>query len=252
VTLAGEVAVVTGGSRGVGRAAAEALERAGARVAAWGRADADVTDAAAVERAVERVRRELGEPTLLVTAAGTANAIGPAWELAPADWWADVESNLLGTYHAVRAVLPRMLERDAGRILLVSSYVAARPSPYLSAYAAAKAGVVSLAEGLAAATADTAVRVFAVTPGRVRTDMTRHMVESETGRRWLPEMQRGEWLDAGRFTDLVLFLASGRGDALSGRFLHALDDVDELVRRTEEIEREELYAPRLRRLPPPD
>ena len=241
--LEGQVAIVTGGSRGVGQVVAEALEREGAKVAAWGRADADVTEAAAVEAAVAGVEADVGPPTLLVTAAGTANALGPPWELSPEEWWADVESNLLGTYNAVRAVLPGMLERDAGRILLVSSYVALRPSPYVSAYAAAKAGVVSLAEALAAATAETAVRVFAVSPGRVRTDMTTHMLESG----WFPDLKQGEWLEPTRFADLVLFLASGRGDALAGRFLHALDDHEELARRADQIRRDDLYTPRLTR-----
>jgi 3-oxoacyl-[acyl-carrier protein] reductase len=238
-----KVAIVTGGSRGVGRAAAEALKREGWAVAAWGRADADVTDAAAVDAAAARAEAELGPATLLVTAAGTANAIGPAWEQAPAEWWGDVESNLLGTYNAVRAVLPGMLERNEGRLLLVSSYVAVRPSPYQSAYAAAKAGILSLAEGLAAATAETNVRVFAVTPGRVRTDMTEQLLASG----WLPELDQGEWLEPERFADLVLFLASGRGDALAGRFLHALDDMEALVGRASEITGDQLYVPRLRR-----
>jgi 3-oxoacyl-[acyl-carrier protein] reductase len=238
------VAIVTGGSRGVGRATAEALEGEGWQVAAWGRADVDVTDAGAVEEAVTRAEAELGPPTVLVTAAGTANAIGSAWELAPDEWWADVESNLRGTYNAVRAVLPGMLDRNEGRLLLVSSYVALRPSPQASAYAAAKAGIVSLAEALAASTAPTGVRVFAVTPGRVRTDMTESFLAS--GR--FPELEQGDWLEPERFARLVLFLASGRGDALAGRFLHALDDADDLVRRVGEIRRADLYAPRLRRL----
>jgi NAD(P)-dependent dehydrogenase (short-subunit alcohol dehydrogenase family) len=239
-----KVAIVTGGSRGVGRATAEALEREGWAVAAWGRADADVTDAAAVESAVAKAERELGPPTLLVTAAGTANAIGPAWEISPQEWWSDVESNLLGTYNAVRAVLPGMLERNEGRLLLVSSYVAVRPSPYLSAYAAAKAGILSLAEGLAAATAETNVRAFAVTPGRVRTDMTEQLLRSG----WLPELEEGDWLEPERFTRLVLFLASGQGDALAGRFLHALEPQAKLVAAAGEIAARDLYTPRLGRL----
>lgn len=75
-----------------------------------------------------------------------------------------------------------------------------------------------------------------------------HLMESEAGRRWLPEVGRsGRWVEPERVAHLVVFLATGAGDALHGRFLHALDDLDELVARSEEIVREDLFTPRLRR-----
>ncbi len=91
--------------------------------------------------------------------------------------------------------------------------------------------------------------MFAVTPGFVDTQLTRRLRESAAGRRWLPEAQGREPLDTDLFTTLVVSLALGHADALSGRFLHALDDLDVLLARLDEIDREGLYALRLRRLP---
>jgi NAD(P)-dependent dehydrogenase (short-subunit alcohol dehydrogenase family) len=258
--LAGQVALVTGGSRGVGRAVVEALRAAGATVAAASRSarrvpgalslQMDVTDRASVDAGVERVERELGPITLLVNNAGSAAPIGPAWSVDAAEWWADVEVSVRGTYLCVRDVLPRMLERAAGRVINVSSTVAVRPSPYLSGYGAAKAAVLNLTESLAAETAGRGVFVFAVTPGRVRTELTEPMVESPEGRRFLPHLQSGRWLEPELGAQLVVQLAAGGADVLSGRFLHALDDLEALVQQASEIVRDDLYVARLRTLPP--
>ena len=262
------VALVTGGGRGVGRVIARALARAGYAVAVASRTQseldetvalieaaggtaaaraADVTDRDAVDRVVGDVRSELGEIELLVNNAGTAQAIGPAWEVEPDSWWRDIESNLLSAFLCTRAVVPAMVERGGGRVLNVSSYVAVRPSPYLSSYAAAKAAVVSFSEGLAAALAEHGVPVFTITPGLFRSDLVEHLMTSEEGRKWLPEVGHGRWVEPERVEQLVLFLASGRGDALSGRFLHALDDFEELAERADEIRRNNLFAVRLLR-----
>jgi NAD(P)-dependent dehydrogenase (short-subunit alcohol dehydrogenase family) len=263
------VALVTGGGRGAGRVMAEALAAAGfavcvvartateveetahALVSGGGRAiavTADATDPGAVERAVSEAEERLGPIDVLVNNAGRAHAIGPVWEVDPADWWRDVEVNVRSAFLCARAVLPGMLERGTGRILNVSSYVALRPTPYISAYAAAKAAVLSLTEALAASVGDTGVRVFALTPGLFESELMRHLMESEAGQRWLPGIGRGRrWVEPERVARLVVFLATGKGDALHGRFLHALDDLDELVARSEEIAREDLFTPRLRR-----
>jgi NAD(P)-dependent dehydrogenase (short-subunit alcohol dehydrogenase family) len=261
VTLAGQVALVTGAGRGVGRAIAARLAEKGAAVALVARTAAeieaaaaglpralavaaDVADETAVEAAVARTEAELGPVSLLVAAAGMAEAVGPAWEADPAAWRHDVETSLVGSFLCARAVLPAMVERGAGRIVLVASHAAVRPAPFLSAYAAAKAGVVALAEALAAETRPHGLAVFAVTPGFVETGLTQRLAESG----WHDELAGRKGLDPRRAADLVAALASGRADRLSGRFLHALDDLDELVAHADEIEREDLYAPRLRRL----
>jgi 3-oxoacyl-[acyl-carrier protein] reductase len=106
--------------------------------------------------------------------------------------------------------------------------------------------VFRLTEGVAEEAASHGVRVFSIGPGFVRTAMTKGVLE--TG--WLPEMQAvpaDAWMGPERVADLVVLIATGRADALSGRFLYALDDVDDPIRRTEEICREDLYTVRLRK-----
>ena len=93
------------------------------------------------------------------------------------------------------------------------------------------------------------IRVFVVTPGFVHIELTGRMSESPEGRRWLPEAASPVGLDLALFVRLTGRVALGGADALNGRFLHALDDRDELLCRIDEIERDELHVPRLRRLP---
>ena len=250
-------AIVTGSSRGVGLAIARALKAAEHEVALVARSEselaaaatelgalavaADIRDPVAVEKAVTRVERELGPVDLLVNNAGTLAAIGPLWEVDPGDWWLDVETSLRGALLCSQAVLPGMLERGRGRIVNISSYAAIRPSPDQSGYAAAKAALLSLTESLAASTAERGLAVFAISPGFVRTAMTDRLRES------FPEAGSGGEVDAARAGELVAFLASGAADGLSGRFLHALDDVEDLARRADEIVRDDFYVMRLRK-----
>ena len=264
------VALVTGASRGIGRATALALADTGFAVGLVARsadaleetrrlveqqgagaavAAADVADPGAVRGAVDAIEACLGPIAVLVNNAGTLRAIGPLWEVDPDDWWLDVRTSLGGAFNLCRSVVPRMIERRAGRIVNVTSYAAVRPAPSETGYAVAKAGVASLTEALAASLADFGIAAFSVAPGFTRTELTRHLTESEAGRRWLPEVGQGRVVDAERSARLIALLASGAGDELSGRFLHALDDVETLLARIDEIRSAELYAPRLRRLP---
>ncbi len=140
--LAGQVAIVTGGGRGIGRAIAQALAAAGASVAgvarsadqlaetvssitsANGRAialTADVMDQSAIEHAVAQTEQQLGPVDLLVNNAGSLVAIGPLWEADPKEWWRDMEINLRGTFLCARAVLPSMVARRHGRIINTSA-----------------------------------------------------------------------------------------------------------------------------------
>jgi NAD(P)-dependent dehydrogenase (short-subunit alcohol dehydrogenase family) len=262
------VAIVTGGGRGVGRAVAEALARQGARVVLAARTTpeldaaaaaiaefggralalpADVTDGDAVSRLVAESSREFGPPALLVNAAGSWNEIGPL-ENADADaWWRDVEVSLKGTFLCTRAVLPAMLAAGNGRIVNVSSYAAVSPRPYVTGYASAKAALLRLTDSLTVELAGRGVRVFAITPGFVRTRLVEQASSSEGGRRYLPELgERDDALSPELAGRLVVDIASGRLDSLCGRFLHVLDDTDDLLRRIDEIEREDLYVLRLR------
>jgi len=263
-------AVVTGGGRGIGRAIALALAEAGFPVAVLARsrleveatchqilerrgeafaATCDVRDSEAVIRAVARAEEELGPTGTLVNNAGTGLALGPLWTVDPDDWWTDVETTVRGAFNACRAVVPGFVERRSGRIVNVASYVAVRPAPYQTGYAAGKAALLSMTEALAASLAPHGVAVFAFTPGFVHTELTRRILETSAGREWLPEVGTGRVLAPDEGARMVVELARGRADVLSGRFLHALDDLDDLLRRIDEIEECDLYAPRLRRLP---
>jgi NAD(P)-dependent dehydrogenase (short-subunit alcohol dehydrogenase family) len=274
--LGGQVAIVTGGSRGIGLAIAKALaaecvavalvarsqeavgaaakniQAAGARAIAL---SADVTDQRSVAQIVEETVRQLGPVDLLINNAGSANAVGPVWEVDPETWWRDVTTNLRGTFLCARAVLPGMLARHRGRIVnVVSSFgihtrPESRPSPYVSAYSSSKAAVIVLTENLAAMTQAHGVHVFALRPGFVRTALLEEGAQSPAGRQWLPELQ--VVLDSDRLVPpehaarWAVFLASGEADSLSGRVLSVTYDMETLVGRSDDIRREGRYVLRL-------
>ncbi len=258
--LSGQVAIVTGAGRGIGRTVARALAGAGARVAlaarsreqldetaaliqhAGGQAIAiptDVADQAAVEQMVAATVQHLGPPDLLVNNAAIAHKEAALWELEADEWWRVLEVNLRGPFLCARAVLPSMLARQRGRIVNVASNVGGRPSPAGSAYSVSKAGLLRLSDCLAAMVEGRGVSVFAISPGLVHTAMTDPMSMFKD----LPE---SEWTPPERAGELCVFLATGAADRLSGRYIHVEDDVRDMVRRADEIEANDLYALRLR------
>jgi NAD(P)-dependent dehydrogenase (short-subunit alcohol dehydrogenase family) len=248
--LTGQVAIVTGGGRGIGQAIAIGLSSAGASVGvvarsadqiaetaghiaqAGGRAvaiPADVSDPETVERMVREVERALGPVTLLVNNAGLAGPIGPTWEADPGEWWRCLEINLRGPMLCSRAVLPGMVARGSGRIVNVASGAGTVAIPHLGAYVTSKTALIRLTEIIAAEAADHGVKVFAIEPGTVCTGMAEYALESEAGRRWMPWFrdifEQGRDVPPDHAARLVTLLASGRADALSGRFLTIYDDV---------------------------
>jgi 3-oxoacyl-[acyl-carrier protein] reductase len=250
--LLGQVALVTGGGRGIGRRVALELAEAGARVAVAARTageveetaaeagglaiECDVSDRASVEAAVARVEAELGPVDLLVANAGTSLDEQNAWELEPADWWRVFEVNVLGVYLCCRAVIPGMIERGRGRIVNVASGAAYLPGSTSTAYSASKAAVHRFSETLAGQLEPHGIPVFSISPGLVRTAMTDDFPDD------------APWTPPELAPRLVRALASGRLDALAGRYLHAEhDDVDDLAARAEEIVADDLNAIRLRR-----
>jgi NAD(P)-dependent dehydrogenase (short-subunit alcohol dehydrogenase family) len=208
----------------------------------------DVTDRAAVERAVAQAERELGPITLLVNNAAVATPVGPAWEVDPEAWWRTVEINLRGSFVCARAVLPGMIQQRAGRIVNIVAVAAYTTSPFMSAYGASKAGLVCFTDDLAAETREHGISVFAIRPGLVQTRMQDELSASPyiQGRRGTG---RGPALvPPERAAEAVVFVASGQADALSGRFVDVtVDDVADLARRADEIRRDDLLAMRLRR-----
>jgi NAD(P)-dependent dehydrogenase (short-subunit alcohol dehydrogenase family) len=270
-----QVALVTGGGRGIGRAFAQTLAAAGAKVAVAARSEdelartvalveeaggqalavpLDVTDQRAVEQAVARIERQLGPLALLVNNAGVSGPFDTVWDVDPDEWWRTMDINLRGSFLCARAVLPGMAARRCGRIINIASHAGVYRWPRASAYAISKAALVKLTENLAVETKRLGVAVFAVHPGIVTIGLTEAAVttadpESPFGRAmaWIrQQIEAGRAVPPERSADLVLRLASGQADALSGRYLTVDDDLDSLIERAAEIQRDDLYTLRLR------
>jgi NAD(P)-dependent dehydrogenase (short-subunit alcohol dehydrogenase family) len=132
-----------------------------------------------------------------------------------------------------------MLGRRRGRIVNIASGAGTHPIPSLSAYVTSKTGLIRFTENLAAEVEEYGVHVFAVQPGTVRTAMTEIVQHSEEARRWLPwlveKLEKGEVLPPERAGQLIVFLASGKADGLSGRFLAVEWEVEDLAWRAGEI-----------------
>jgi 3-oxoacyl-[acyl-carrier protein] reductase len=248
--LAG-VALVTGGGRGIGASIARELAAAGMSVAVAGRTAeqveavawelgglglvGDVSQWTEVEAWVRRTETELGPVDLLVANAGVGNQEGPTWEVPVEAWWRIFEINLLGVHLSCRAVIPGMLDRGKGRIVITGSGAAYLPGISRTAYAASKAAVCRYGETLAAELAGR-IPVFFFSPGLVRTEMTEDFGDD------------APWTPPELAPQLVRMLASGRADALAGRYLHAEhDDIEDLIRRADEVVENDLNAIRLQR-----
>ncbi len=251
-----EVALVTGGGRGIGRSIALELADAGFRVAVSARSADQVEETAReigglaltgdvsrredVEGWVARVEAELGPIDLLVNNAGIGGEQVPAWEDEPECWWRVFEVNVLGAFLCCRAVLPGMIERGRGRIVNVgsgASYLPVSGGDALgTSYGPSKAALGRLAETLAAQARPHGVFVFVISPGLVQTEMTSIFPDD------------APWTPPELAPRLVRVLASGRADALAGRYIHAEhDDIEDVIRRADEIVENDLNAIRLRR-----
>jgi 3-oxoacyl-[acyl-carrier protein] reductase len=250
-SLTDQVALVTGGGRGIGANIARELAAAGAKVAVSARTAeqveavaseigglavvADVTKRDEVEAMFAKVESELGPIDLLVANAGIGTGGGSTWEVDPEEWWRVLEVNMLGVHLSCRSVIPGMLERGRGRIVITGSGAAYLPGSSSTAYPSSKAAVCRYGETLANELRGR-IPVFVFSPGLVQTDMTSGFGDD------LP------WTPPELAPRLVHVLASGRADALVGRYIHAEhDDIEDLIARADEIEREDLNAIRLQR-----
>jgi NAD(P)-dependent dehydrogenase (short-subunit alcohol dehydrogenase family) len=251
--LAGQVAIVTGAGRGIGRAIAFELAAAGAAVACVARTTGEVDDTAAairqgggvataftadvvdrpsVEAMAAAAAASLGPPDILVNNAGTHHGIGPIWDVDPDDWWRDIETSILGLFLCSRAVLPDMLARGSGRIVNLSSGAATEPRPWSSGYAAAKTGAQRFTESVHLSLAGTGVRMFSLNPGPVLTPMNLRNRESPAWQRWYPSQRTIEYFPAEKAARYVRVLCTGRADHLAGRFLSTFDDLEAVITAT--------------------
>jgi NAD(P)-dependent dehydrogenase (short-subunit alcohol dehydrogenase family) len=270
VRLDGQVALITGAGRGIGRAIALALSEAGAALAVCARSQDDVSRVAEeiagrggqavamrcdvthrheVEDMVAEVEAVIGPVDLLVNNAAQAGPIGPIAATDPDEWWQALEVNLRGPLYCARAVLPGMLSRGHGRIVNVSSGAGFAAWPMVSAYSVSKAALYRLSENLAAETRGHGVTVFAISPGLVRTAMSESGLscsEPSVEQLFTDWFANQEDVPADVAATLVVYLASGAADALSGRNLDVSDDVAQMVTRAAEIEEHDLYVLRQR------
>jgi 2-dehydro-3-deoxy-L-rhamnonate dehydrogenase (NAD+) len=192
IDLRSRIAIVTGGARGIGYAAAERLAGSGARIALWDRDGAeaaaaripgaigctvDVADEASVQAALADTERRFGPVDILVASAGIT---GPNTTVAqyPVEAWRQVlDIDLTGVFLCCRAVVPGMQKRNYGRIVNIASIAGKEGNPNASAYSAAKAGVIALTKSLGKELAQTAIRVNCITPAAVKTEMFAQMTQ---------------------------------------------------------------------------
>jgi gluconate 5-dehydrogenase len=231
--ISGRTALVTGSSRGIGRALARGLHEAGCTVVLHGR------DAAAVERAAaelpgaHHVAFDVADPEAVargIAAVGTLDILvnnagvqhrEPLLELSEADWRRVLDTNLTSAFLVARAVAGGMVERGRGKIVNVASLQAELARPGIGAYAAAKGGLKMLTRSMCAEWGSAGVQVNAIGPGYFETDLTRALVENEAFSAWVRERTpAGRW---GRVEELVgtlLFLVSPAADYVNGQIIY--------------------------------
>lgn len=242
--------LVTGAGRGIGKRLALGFAEAGARVGLLSRSKAEL-DLTHLEiehqggvsirirgdvrhyddlcAALERMRSHFGGIDVLVAAAATQGPIGPLAEMAPKPWAEAIETNLIGIMNALRAVLPHMIDRRSGKIIVLSGGGASTPRPNFSAYAASKAAVVRLVETVAEEVRDHNIQVNCLSPGGTYTHMTDEILRAGERAGWRAHEEALQVRLTGgvppdKQIQLALFLASEDSNHVSGKLIKVTDD----------------------------
>jgi 3-oxoacyl-[acyl-carrier protein] reductase len=239
VTFDGRVALVTGGSRGIGRATAALLARGGARVAVCARTQADaeaaaqalrdegreviglstdVADAAQADAAVRACTERFGRLDILVNNAGIRQD-GLVLRMRDEDWDRVLAVNLKGAFHCIRAALRGMVRQRGGRIINVTSVVAARGNAGQANYVSAKAGLIGLTKAVALEVASRGISVNAVAPGFIETGMTADLGD-EVRKGYLAQIPAGRFGRPEEVAWAIGFLASEPAGYITGQVLH--------------------------------
>ena len=250
--------LITGGGRGIGKRLAIGLAQMGARLGLIARSKAeldvaaleiehaggtslrvraDVRDYEALLAATERIRVHFGSPDVLICSAAIQGPIAPLVETSAKEWMETLETNVGGVVNACRAVLPGMVERRRGKIIVLGGGGATRPRPYFSSYAASKAAVARLVESLAEEVRDHNIQVNCMSPGGTYTAMTDEILRAgdRAGERDLEEARRVRLtggVQPDRQIQLAAFLASERSNHISGKLVHVDDDWKRLEKGT--------------------
>ncbi|MEH3033705.1 MAG: SDR family NAD(P)-dependent oxidoreductase [Aeromicrobium erythreum] len=222
--FADQVALVTGGASGIGRATATMLRARGAHVVVLDRQPSpdgheslmlDVTDRAAVDRAIAAVDERHARVDVLVNSAGITGPSMPLWEIDPDFWHRIYDVHVHGTYYVLRAVMPLMIARGSGRIVNVSSVAGKEGNANSAAYSSAKAAVLGLTKSLGKELARTGVLINAVTPGQFDTPIMKDVTPShhETLLAKIPMGRMGRPDEA---AEMICFLASHRTSFSTG------------------------------------
>ena len=235
--LAGEIALVTGASRGIGAAIADELAAQGAtvigtattesgaaaigeRLAGKGGAGRmlDVTDGAGVEALVEGIAKEFGPVGILVNNAGITRD-NLLMRMKEEDWNAILDTNLSSVFRTSKAVLRGMMKARKGRIVSIASVIGATGNPGQANYAAAKAGIVAFSKSLAREIGSRGITVNVVAPGFIDTDMTRALPDAGK-QAMLAQIALGRFGDPADIARAVAFLASPAAQYITGETLH--------------------------------
>ncbi len=237
--LEGEIALVTGASRGIGQAIALALGRAGAVVGGTATTEAgaerisetlaangcegaglvlDVADSLSVDSLMERMRSDLGEPSILVNNAGITRD-NLLMRMKESEWNTIVDTNLGSVYRMSKACLRAMTKARKGRIINIASVVAVMGNAGQANYAAAKAGMIGFSKSLAREVGSRGITVNCVAPGLIDTDMTRALDEAHQ-QQILAGIPLGRWGSVEEVAATVVFLASPGAAYITGETLH--------------------------------
>ena len=270
--LNGAIAIITGAARGIGKTIAQSFAARGANVAIVDILGdplektaaelketgatvlpivADITQVPQVDAMAKRVQDELGPADVLVNNAGTFSYIGTVWEADPERWFRDIRVNLYGNFLMCRAVVKGMVERKKGYVInIVSSGGVGDPHPYSTSYASSKTGLMRLTEGLAKEVQEYGIKVFAVGPPAILTEMTRFIMDDPGGKKWRPgfgkDLLEGQGHKPEVVADFIIELMSGKADRLTGRYLLPHVGLDEIIKQADEIISKDLLTLRIR------